>query len=115
MTTPPAGNSGVDLSATPPSARSLILSQQEEIRVLRQENEQMRQQLTALAAELASLQERIGRNSRNSSKSPSSDGQGGKTRITRKGSGHKPPLPGNEPDQLCTPSRPKHTAKLRFL
>jgi hypothetical protein len=26
-----------------------------------------------------------------------------------------PPLPGNEPDQLCTPSRPKHTAKLRFL
>ena len=24
-------------------------------------------------------------------------------------------LSGNEPDQLCTPSRPKHTAKLRFL
>jgi hypothetical protein len=35
--------------------------------VLRQENEQMRQQLTALAAELASLRERIGRNSRKSS------------------------------------------------
>ena len=30
------------------------------------------------------------------------------------GSGPQPPLPGNEPDQLCTPSRPKHTAKLRF-
>ena len=28
---------------------------------------------------------------------------------------YRPPLPGNEPDQLCTPSRPKHTAKLRFL
>ena len=28
---------------------------------------------------------------------------------------YPPPLPGNEPDQLCTPSRPKHTAKLRFL
>jgi len=26
-----------------------------------------------------------------------------------------PPTSGNEPDQLCTPSRPKHTAKLRFL
>jgi uncharacterized DUF497 family protein len=24
-------------------------------------------------------------------------------------------LSGNEPDQLCTPSRPKHTAKPRFL
>jgi hypothetical protein len=56
MTTPPAVISGVDWSATPHSVRSLILSQQEEIRVLRQENEQMRQQLTALAAELASLQ-----------------------------------------------------------
>jgi len=61
MTTPPAGISGADWLATPPSVRSLILSQQEEIRVLRQENEQMRQQLTALAAELASLRERSGR------------------------------------------------------
>jgi hypothetical protein len=52
------------------------LAHQEEIGVLRQENEQMRQQLTALAAELASLRERIGRNSRNSSKPPSSDSQG---------------------------------------
>ncbi len=41
-----------------------MLSQQEEVRVLRQENEQMRQQLTALATELASLRERIGRKSR---------------------------------------------------
>ena len=72
--------------ATPPSVRSLILSQQEEIRMLGQENEQMRQQLTALAAELASLRERIGRNSRNSSKPPSSDSQGFKPPLKRKGS-----------------------------
>jgi hypothetical protein len=38
----------------------LILVQQEE-------NEQLRSQLTALATELASLRERIGRSSRNSS------------------------------------------------
>ena len=43
-----------------------------EILVLRQENDLMRQQLTALATELASLRERIGRNS---FKPPSSDGQ----------------------------------------
>jgi transposase len=104
MTTAPAGISGADWLATPPSVRSLILSQQEEIRVLRQENEQMRQQLTALAAELASLRERIGRNSRNSSKPPSSDGQGFKTRIPRKGSGRKrggqPGHPGAGPELL---------------
>jgi hypothetical protein len=83
MITPPAGFSGAERLASPPSVRSLILSQQEEIRVLRQENEQMRQLITALAAELASLRERIGRSSRNSSKPRSSDGQGFKTRIPR--------------------------------
>ena len=40
MTTLPAESSGADWLATPPSVRSLILFQQEEIRVLRQENEQ---------------------------------------------------------------------------
>jgi hypothetical protein len=70
MTTPTSGILGADSLPTPPRVRSLILSQQEEIRVLRHENEKMRQQLTALAADLASLRERIGRNSRNSSKPP---------------------------------------------
>jgi hypothetical protein len=40
MTTPPAETAGADWLATPPSVRSLIPSQQEEIRVLREENEQ---------------------------------------------------------------------------
>ncbi|MCT0203025.1 hypothetical protein KQ302_02240 [Synechococcus sp. CS-602] len=60
--------------AWPASARFLILHQQQEIQVLRQENEQLRAELTALATELASLRDRIGRTSRNSSKPPSSDG-----------------------------------------
>jgi transposase len=54
-----------------------------------QENEQLRVQLTALATELASLRERIGRNSRNSSKPPSSDGPGFQPPERRKGSGRK--------------------------
>jgi len=60
MSAPPAGMSEADWLATPASVRTLILSQQEEI-------DQLRQQLTALATQLASLRERIGRNSRNSS------------------------------------------------
>ena len=76
MTTPAAGISEADWQATPAGIRALILSQQQEIQVLRQENEQLRTQLTALATELASLRERIGRSSRNSSKPPSSDGPG---------------------------------------
>jgi hypothetical protein len=60
MSTPPAGISEADWLATPAAVRSFILTQ------LR-ENEQLRGQLTALAAELARLQERIGRSSRNSS------------------------------------------------
>jgi hypothetical protein len=57
--------------------------------VLRRENEQLRQQLTALATELASLRERIGRKWRNSSRPPSSDGTGFKPALRRKGSGRK--------------------------
>ena len=72
MTTSPAGISEADWHATSASVRALILAQQDE-------NEQLRAQLTALATELASLRERIGRTSRNSSKPPSSDGQGFKS------------------------------------
>jgi hypothetical protein len=89
MTTPPAGISEADWLAWPTSARSLILHQQQEIQLLRQENDQLRAQLTALATELASLRERIGRTSRNSSKPPSGDGQGFKPPERRKGSGRK--------------------------
>ena len=82
MTTSPAGISEADWHATSASVRALILAQQDE-------NEQLRAQLTALATELASLRERIGRTSRNSSKPPSSDGQGFKQPERRKGSGRK--------------------------
>jgi transposase len=82
MSTPPAGISEADWLATPSAVRSLILAQQQEI-------EQLRGQLTALASELASLRERIGRSSRNSSKPPSTDGLGFKPPERRKGSGRK--------------------------
>ena len=59
-----------------PALEPWTLAQLQEIQALRQENEQLRTQLTALATELASLRERIGRSSRNSSKPPSSDGRG---------------------------------------
>ncbi|MGL6135376.1 MAG: IS66 family transposase [Prochlorococcaceae cyanobacterium] len=69
-----------------------------------QEIEQLRAQLTALAIELASLRERIGRSSRNSSKPPSSDGPGFKPPERRKGSGRKrggqPGHPGSGPELL---------------
>ena len=96
MTSPLSGISEADWLSWPAAARAFILAQLQEIRaqredlqVLRQGNEQMRQRLTALAIELASLRERIVRNSPNWSKPPSSDGQGFKTRIPRKGSGRK--------------------------
>ena len=60
MSTPPAGISEVDWALWPDGARQLILAQQ-------LENDELRAQLTALATELASLRERIGRSSRNSS------------------------------------------------
>jgi transposase len=59
-----------------------VQAQQEEI-------DQLRAQLTALATEVASLRERIGRNSRNSSKPPSSDGLGFQPPARRQGSGRK--------------------------
>ena len=82
MLEPPAGISEADWSSWLAGARQLILAQQQEI-------DQLRNQLTALATELASLRERIGRSSRNSSKPPSSDGPGFKPPERRKGSGRK--------------------------
>jgi transposase len=97
MTTPPAGISEADWLATPAAVQGLILAQQEEI-------EQLRTQLTALATELASLRERIGRSSRNSSNPPSSDGPGFKPPERGKGSGRKrggqPGHPGSGPELL---------------
>jgi hypothetical protein len=85
MTTPPAGISEADWLATPESVRDLVC----QLQVLHQENAPLRQQLTALALELADLRERLGRNSRNSSKPPSSDGAGFKPPPRRKSSGRK--------------------------
>jgi transposase len=97
MSTPPAGITEADWLSWPPEARQFILVQQQEI-------EQLRRQLTALATELASLRERIGRSSRNSSKPPSSDGPGFKPPERRKGSGRKrggqPGHPGSGPELL---------------
>jgi hypothetical protein len=74
MSTTPAGISEAAWLSWPVGARELISAQQQEIQALGQENAVLRSQLTALATELASLRERIGRSSRNSSKPPSSDG-----------------------------------------
>jgi len=82
MSTPPAGISEVDWTSWPDGARQLIRAQQ-------LENDELRDQVTALATELASLRERIGRSSRNSSKPPSSNGPGFKPPERRKGSGRK--------------------------
>jgi transposase len=94
---PPAGISEADWLSWPSGARELILGQQEEIK-------QLRTQLTALASELASLRERIGRSSRNSSRPPSSDGPGFKQPERQKGSGRKrggqPGHPGSGPELL---------------
>jgi hypothetical protein len=104
MTTPPSGIAEADWQASPAGVRTLIFSQQQELQVLRQKNEDLRAQLTTLASELASLQERIGRSSRNSSKPPSSDGPGFKPPTHSKGSGRKrggqAGHPGNGPELL---------------
>jgi transposase len=104
MSSPPAGIPEADWLATPASVRTLILVQQQEIQALRQENDELRGQLAALATELASLLERIGRSSRNSSKPPSSDAPGFKPPERRKGSGRKrggqPGHPGAGPEPL---------------
>jgi transposase len=97
MTTPLSGISEAAWVSWPAGAKELILSQQEEI-------EELRVQLTALATELASLRERIGRSSRNSSKPPSSDGPGFKPPEQRQGSGRnrggQPGHPGSGPELL---------------
>ncbi|MCP9841850.1 transposase, partial [Synechococcus sp. J7-Johnson] len=97
MGAPPAGISDADWLSWPADAKELILSQQQEI-------EELRVQLNALATELASLRERIGRSSRNSSKPPSSDGPGFKPPERSKGSGRKrggqPGHPGSGPELL---------------
>jgi cell division protein FtsB len=67
MSTTPAGIPETVWLSCPAGTRELILAQQREIQSLRQENDELRLQLTALATELAQLQERIGRSSRNSS------------------------------------------------
>jgi transposase len=89
MSALPVGIPDADWLETPASVRALIIAQQQEIPALRQENDELRVQLTALASELAQLRERVNRSSRNSSKPPSSDGLGFKPPERRKGSGRK--------------------------
>ncbi len=60
----------MDWLATPSAVRALILAQQEE-------NQDLRARVSAMATELASLRERIGRTSRHSSKP-----QGFRTAVT---------------------------------
>jgi len=97
MSASAAGIAEADWVLWPAGASELILAQQEEI-------EELRFQLTALASELASLRERIGRSSRNPSKPPSSDGPGFQPPERRKGSGRKPGgqpgHPGSGPELL---------------
>lgn len=89
MSKPPAGIPEADWSSWPAGARQLILARQEEIQSLRRENDELRNQLIALATELARLREWFGRSSRNSSKPPSSDGPGFQPSGRRKGRGRK--------------------------
>jgi transposase len=76
MTTPLAGITEADWAATPVDVRACFLELVSQCQKQHEEIEQLRAQLTALASELASLQERISRTSRNSSNPPSSDTPG---------------------------------------
>ena len=104
MGTPPPGISEADWAATPVGVRAGFLELVQYCQEQQEEIEQLRAQLTALATELASLRERIGRSSRNSSKPPSSDGPGFKPPERRKGCGCKrgaqPGHPGSGPELL---------------
>jgi transposase len=104
MSNAPAGIPEAVWLSWPLEARQFILVQQQEMQALRQANDELRSQLTALATELASLREQVGRSSRNSSKPPSSDGPGFKPPARRKGSGRKrgaqPGHPGSGPELL---------------
>ena len=104
MGAPPTGISEADWSATQVGDRAGFLELLQHGQEQQEEIEQLRAQLTALATDLASLRERIGRSSRNSSKPPSSDGPGFKPPDRRKGSGRKrggqPDHPGSGPELL---------------
>ena len=104
MGSPPTGISEADWSATPVGVRAGFLELVQHGQEQKEEIEQLRVQLTALATELASLREQIGRSSRNSSKPPSSDGPRFKPSERHKGSGRKrggqPGHPGSGPELL---------------
>jgi hypothetical protein len=76
MSTSQPGISEANWPLMPASNRTLILALRQMIQSLTQQNEELCVQFTALAAELASLRDRIGCSSRHSSKPPSSDGTG---------------------------------------
>jgi hypothetical protein len=62
MSSPPAGITEHDWEATPPAVKALVM--------------RLMDQLEALSARVAQLEEQKGRSFRNSSKPPSSDGAG---------------------------------------
>jgi hypothetical protein len=76
MTTAPARITEADWAATPVGVRAGFLELVGQRQKQHEEIEQLREQLTALARELAGLRVRISRTSRNSFKPPSSDGPG---------------------------------------
>ena len=104
MGAPPTGISEADWSATQVGDRAGFLELLQHGQEQQEEIEQLRAQLTALATDLASLRERIGRSARNSSKPPSSAGPGFTPPDRRKGSGRKrggqPDHPGSGPELL---------------
>lgn len=121
MTMTPAGISEAGRAATPVSVRAGFLEVAGQLQRQQQENEQLCQQLTAQATELAELRERIGLNSRNSSKPPSSDAQGFQPPVRRKGSdrkrggqqGHPGPGPELLPLESCDAIEAHHPEHCR--